>query len=114
MTSLYKMSYLYFVKQTIKAMKILKVKASTEKNPRIETWYAANNYPFGIICTQNRSEALACAQISEEEAICLKVQVSHIFPGTVEEWNRYIAGCIIDTLVANQMTRELYQGTFLK
>ena len=95
-------------------MKTINVTASAEESPRIETWYAANEYPYGVACTTDINEAEALASISKEEYVICKASVSHMFPGTPEDWNRYISGQIIDTMDEMGMLVSNIDGKFIR
>jgi len=89
-------------------MKTYNVIASKEKEPKIEVMYAFNGQ-FGIETTHSKEEASYF-----NEAIKLNVTVSHMFPGPIQEWNKYIDTCVIDTLKEQGITYTNIYGTFLK
>lgn len=89
-------------------MKTYNVVASSEKEPKTEVIYAYNGQ-FGIETTHLKEDANYF-----NEAVKLEVKVSHMFPGTNEEWNNYINECVIDTLKEQGITYTNDYGTFLK
>lgn len=88
-------------------MKTYTVIASSEKEPKSEIMFAYNGQ-FGIETTSSESEANYFS-----EAIKIDLQVSRMFPGTTEEWSKYINECIIDTLTELGLTYSNVYGTFL-
>jgi hypothetical protein len=89
-------------------MKKVTVIASGEINPNIETKYAINGN-YGIELIWDKNEAVMFA-----EAIECEICVSHIFPGTHEEWAKYIRDCVIERLQEEGLTYSSNYGVYLK
>jgi hypothetical protein len=90
-------------------MKTINVIASSEKNPVEEIMYVFNGN-YGIESTHSKSEASLFA-----ESIQVNLKVSHMFPGTFKEWNRYINECISDTLLDLGLAyKNKYDDIFIK
>jgi len=89
-------------------MKTYNVTASAEREPKLEVMFAFNGQ-FGIETTHDFSEASLFS-----EAVKLNVKVSHMFPGTTDEWNRHIDYCITEELKKEGITYTNDYGTFLK
>lgn len=91
-----------------KKMKTYNVIASSEKEPKTEIMYAYNGR-FGIETTHYKEVANCYSNL-----VKLNVKVSHMFPGTIKEWNNYITECVIDTLKEQGITYTNGCGTFIK
>jgi len=84
-------------------MKTINVITTNQEDPRIETHYAFNG-EYGIETTQDEDTPAWCP-----EAVKCTVKVAAMFPGTIEEWNRYIHECIVDELRgAGLITKHSY------
>ena len=69
----------------------------TNGNAKIENWYVGNGQ-FGIEASKYNDFG--------EKAIKVKTIVSMMYPGTPEEWDKHIAGCIEDYVKNTEPTFE--------
>ena len=78
-------------------MKTIKVKTTQSNYTSTELWYVYNSYlRCGVAYTKDQQDAVDSGQT----VIRAIVTVSNIYIGTFQDWDRYIIGCIEDTLIS--------------